>query len=125
MHANTRVPHYAVPSAPPTTVTSSDVAPNSSSVQWQTVPCIHQNGDITGYLVRYGVLESEHMEMLLIPGSDVLTTTLHGLQPDTEYLVQVAGVSAQGVGSYRNLTVTTVQSQFDDNTHNMHILTQK
>ena len=102
----------SAPSGPPVSVTSSNVVPNSFSIQWQTVHCVHQNGDITSYSVQYGIQGNEHTETVVVPSSDQ-ATTLTGLEPDTIYLVQVAGVNAQGVGDYRNLTVTTPQSGFD------------
>ena len=46
------------PSAPPTSVNVSDVTPSSITVQWGPVDCIHRNGDITGYSVQYGNVES-------------------------------------------------------------------
>ena len=30
----------------------------SITLQWETVPCEHRNGDITGYSVKYGVMRS-------------------------------------------------------------------
>ena len=48
------------PSAAPTNVSASAISSTALTVQWETVPCIEQNGDITGYTVR--VLESGEME---------------------------------------------------------------
>ena len=96
-----------VPSAPPAGLTAFNVAPTSFSVQWENVPCIQRNGDITGYSVRYGVLGNGGMETLTMVVPDVLMTNLTGLAPDTSYLVQVAGVNGQGVGVYGEITVTT------------------
>ena len=45
------------PSSPPTSV-SAFGAPTSIIVQWMAVDCIHRNGNITGYSVRYGVVGS-------------------------------------------------------------------
>ena len=103
-------PLSPVPSAPPGGLTAFNVAPTSFSVQWENVPCIQRNGDITGYSVRYGVLGNEGMETPTMEGSDILMTNLTGLVPDTSYLVQVAGVNGQGVGVYGEITVTTTQS---------------
>ena len=102
-----RVPFSPVPFAPPAGLTAFNVAPTSFSVQWENVPCIQRNGDITGYSVRYGVLGNGGMETPTMVGSDVLMTKLTGLVPDTSYLVQVAGVNGQGVGVYGEITVTT------------------
>ena len=104
------LPLSPVPSAPPAGLTAFNVVPTSFIVQWETVPCIQRNGDITGYSVRYGVLGNGGMETLTMVGSDILMTNLTGLVPDTSYLVQVAGVNGQGVGVYGEITVTTPQS---------------
>ena len=101
-------PLSPVPSAPPAGLTAFNVVPTSFIVQWENVPCIQRNGDITGYSVRYGVLGNGGMETLV--GSNILMTNLTGLVPDTSYLVQVAGVNRQGVGEYGEITVTTPQS---------------
>ena len=72
------------------------------------MPCIHRNGDITGYSVL--VQGNGSMRSIDVNGPDVLTTDISGLMSDTMYLVQVAGVNGQGTGVYRDLTVTTPQS---------------
>ena len=100
-------PLSPVSSAPPAGLTAFNVVPTSFIVQWETVPCIQRNGDITGYSVRYGVLGNGGMETLTMV---VLMTNLTGLVPDTSYLVQVAGVNRQGVGEYGEITVTTPES---------------
>ena len=95
----------------PAGLTAFNVAPTSFSVQWENVPCIQRNGDITGYSVRYGVLGNGGMETLTMVGCDILMTNLTGLVPDTSYLVQVAGVNGHGGWSvWRKITVTTPQS---------------
>ena len=99
-----------VPSAPPGGITAFNVAPTSFSVQWENVPCIQRNGEITGYSVRYGVLGNGGMETPTMVGSDILMTNLTGLVPDTSQLVQVAGVNGQGVGVYGEITVLIPQS---------------
>ena len=51
------------------------------------------------------------METKMITGSDNQTISLNGLISDMDYLAQVAGVNREGVGVYRNITVTTPQSE--------------
>ena len=96
------------PIAPPASLTSFKVTPKSFSIQWERVPCIHTNGEITGYSVL--VQGNGGIQSVDITGSDVLTTDISGLVSDTSYLVQVAGVNDQGIGVYLNFTVTTPQS---------------
>ena len=84
--------------------------PNSFSLQWGIVPCIHRNGDITGYSLQYGVEGSGSTQFVNISSSGVLDTTITGLSPDTSYAVAVAGVNRIGIGEYYFLDVDTPQS---------------
>ena len=75
---------------------------NSTSItlQWGEVPCIHQNGDITGYSVLYGVMESGSTETVTVSGASTTQTTISGLNPSTTYSIQVAAVNNQLIGAY-------------------------
>ena len=80
------------------------------TVQWETVPCIEQNGDITGYKVR--VLESGEMERVEDVGGDVTQVTISDLTPSTTYSIQVAAVNSEGTGPYSDLiTINTPDSE--------------
>ena len=70
------------------------------TVQWETVPCIEQNGDITGYTVR--VLESGKMERVEDVVGDV---TISELTPSTTYSIQVAAVNSEDTGPYSDLII--------------------
>ena len=61
--------------------------------------CIHQNGGITGYSVRYGVGGSE-TNIISVPGGTTTETTISGLQSSTTYSVGVAAVNDAGTGVY-------------------------
>ena len=98
------------PSAPPTPINASNVIPNSFTVQWGAVDCIHHNGDITGYSVRYGVQGSGSTQTRDFSEGDMMTTAIMDLMPDTSYVVEVAGMNANGVGEYGSIVVTTPQS---------------
>ena len=99
-----------VPSAPPDSVRAINVIPNSFSLQWGMVPCIHRNGDIAGYSVQYGVVGSGSTQTVNISSSGVMNTTITGLTPDTTYAVAVAGMNSIGIGEYAFLNVATPQS---------------
>ena len=45
------------------------------TVQWGEVDCVHRNGDITGYTVQYGEVESESIQTVHV-ASDVTQTTI-------------------------------------------------
>ena len=46
-----------VPSAPPTSVATSDVTSSNITVQWGPVDCIHRNGNITATQCSTGYKE--------------------------------------------------------------------
>jgi len=64
------------------------------------VDCIHQNGDITGYSVRYGELGGR--KALIVSGSAATEVTIFGLTHNTHYTVEVAAVNNAGIGHYSN-----------------------
>ena len=73
------------------------------TVQWGAVPCIHRNGDITGYTVQYGVVGSESTQNMSVSGAN---TTISNLTPSTEYKVQVAATNDAGTGDYSSPITT-------------------
>ena len=83
------------PSAPPESVTADGMS-TSITVQWGSVPCIHQNGVITGYSVRYGVEGSGNTPQTVTATGN--GATISDLTPSTNYTVQVAAVNSAGVG---------------------------
>ena len=85
------------PSAPPTSVRESEVTSSSITVQWRAVDCIHRNGDITGYSVRYGVQGSGSTQTRDV---SVTEATLSSLMPSTTYSIQVAAMNSAGIGVY-------------------------
>ena len=88
-----------------TGVTSSNI-----SVQWGSVPCIHQNGDITGYSVRYEVMESGNTQTMNVSGdSSGGMTTVSELAAATMYEYQVAAMTGAGTGQY-STSMTTLTS---------------
>ena len=84
------------PSAPPIDVTA-DGASTTITVQWGSVPCIHQNGAITGYSVQYGVEGSGNTQTLIFTGNGA---EISGIVTSTNYTVQVAAITSAGVGEY-------------------------
>ena len=73
------------------------ISSTSITVQWGAVPCIEQNGNITGYIVRYG------SQTQSVSGRSVTETTISDLTPSTTYNVQVAAVNNAGTGDYSNI----------------------
>ena len=61
------------------------------------VPCLHRNGEITGYLVRY---TGDGAETKDVSGGSTRQTTIAELTPSTEYIIEVAAVNNVGSGPY-------------------------
>ena len=96
------------PSAAPTSVSVSEDTSSSITVQWGAVDCIHHNGDITGYSVRYGVQGSGSTQTMSVSGGSVTAATISGLTASTNYSIEVAAVTgANAVGMYSSPSITT------------------
>ena len=64
------------------------------------MPCVQQNGPITGYVVRY--YPTCGADRNVQQNKSVVTTgdTIDGLTPNTEYAFQVAAVNVNGTGPF-------------------------
>ena len=91
------------PCAPPTSVSVSEVTSSSITVQWGPVDCIHRNGAITGYTVRYKVVGIIGTQDMSVSGGSVTEATISNLAPSTTYNVRVAAVNDAGTGEFSNL----------------------
>ena len=77
-----------------------DITSTAITVQWGPVPCIHQNGAITGYSVRYVVMGSSEEGTEDVTGASEMEVTISNLTPSTTYLVSVAAVNGVGAGVF-------------------------
>ena len=102
MHVYIIIP--LAPSAAPTPVNVPKVTASSITVQWGTVDCIHHNGDVTGYSVRYGVQGSGSTQTMSVSVSDATQAIISGLIPSTVYTIEVAAVTRVGTGVYSSPT---------------------
>ena len=84
------------PSAAPTNVSVYAMSSTAITVQWEAVPCIEQNGDITGYIVQYG------SQTQSLSGGSVTETTISDLSPSTTYNVRVTAVNDADTGPFSN-----------------------
>ena len=81
------------------------------TVGWGELDCIHHNGDITGYSVRYGVQGTAEGDRTTEESSGGMYT-ISGLSTATEYTVEVAAVNSAGTGVYSDpITAKTLQSK--------------
>ena len=83
---------------------------SSITVQWGAVPCIHRNGNITGYSVQYGVLGSGSILVISVSGGSVTQVTISNLISSTFYSIQVAAVNSEGTGISSELVFSETSS---------------
>ena len=89
----------------------------SITLQWETVPCEHRNGDITGYSIKYGEmgsLNNKSEAVMNITGASVTEATISNLMLSINYIIQIAAVNNAGTGVFSNATFikTAEQSEF-------------
>ena len=89
-----------VPSSPPQNVivASFDIA--SLNITWEPPPEIHQNGQITGYVIlHYCIVDGCSVEWSLV---DVATSSLilSGLTPYVGYIIKIAATNVNGPGIF-------------------------
>ena len=95
------------PTRPPDGVSEVSVTANSITVQWGEVPCIHHNGEITGYIVEVTLSGMVFATENVNDGS-ARRGTVSGLNPSTEYTVTVAAVNSAGTGPFSDgISITT------------------
>ena len=95
---------FSAPSAGPSSVSVVGVTSSTITVMWGSVPCIHQNGDITGYSVQYRAVGSDNKESVETSETEI---TLSSLMPETEYEISVAALNTEGIGVSTNISATT------------------
>ena len=92
---------HTAPSAAPSPVAVLHNLSTTITVQWGSVPCIHQNGDIIGYSVRYMAQGKNNTLMLPVT---VTEATIDNLNPSTNYSIRVAAINSAGIGVYSEPT---------------------
>ena len=84
---------------------------SSITVQWGAVDCIHRNGDITGYSVRYGVQGNGSTQTESVSGGGATQTTISGLTASTNYSIEVAAVNNAGTGVYSSAVISETDGE--------------
>ena len=97
---------HPVPSAGPVSVTAATVTVNSITVQWEEVPCLHRNGEITGYRLVANT-SGEVVKYVHVDADDSREATISGLNPNSNYTVDVAAVNSAGIGPSASINVET------------------
>ena len=70
------------------------------SLSWREVPCVQQNGPVTGYVVRYYATCGADRDVQRSKSVVTTGSTIDGLTPFTEYVFQVAAVNVNGTGPF-------------------------
>ncbi|CAI8053562.1 Receptor-type tyrosine-protein phosphatase delta, partial [Geodia barretti] len=98
----------AAPSDPPQDIVAVNQTLFTITISWQPVDCAHQNGNITGYEIRYRKEDGGNTKAVsdrVIIGADYTVTDL---QPSTAYLIKVAANNTAGRGVFGNISASTL-----------------
>ena len=68
------------------------------------MPCLHRNGEITGYTVVARIGTTDITEFV---NGDARSATVSGLEPSTQYTVLVAAVNGAGTSEPTSIIVET------------------
>ena len=79
-------------------------------LQWGMVQCIHRNGEILDYSVRYSGGGST--QTMPVTGGGTRQTTISGLTPSTDYTIEVAAVNSVGTGPYSSAIVEATDGEY-------------
>ncbi|XP_028812137.1 neogenin-like isoform X2 [Denticeps clupeoides] len=103
-----------VPSSPPQNLILEVLNSKSIMARWQPPPGDMQNGDITGYKIRYRKAGRKN-EVTEIAAPTQLTQLLDSLQRGTEYSVRVSALTVNGSGPATDwVTAETFESELDE-----------
>ena len=69
------------------------------------MPCIHRNGNITGYGIIYHMRDND--QKYNVRSSETMLD-IPDLQPSTTYVISVAAVNSEGLGMYGTITASTL-----------------
>ena len=95
----------SAPSAPPEGIQVPSRTIFSITVEWQAVPCIHRNGNITGYAIIYHMRGNNQKYNVRSSGTML---DIPDLQPSTTYVISVAAVNSEGLGVLGTITASTL-----------------
>ena len=91
---------HSVPSGTPQSLEATFVQSTEVSLNWREVPCVQQNGPITGYVVRYYATCGHGRDVQQTKSVVTTGSIIDGLTPNTEYAFQVAAVNTNGTGPF-------------------------
>ena len=95
---------HTVPSAGPASVIAGIVTARRITVQWEEVPCLHRNGEITGYIIVARIGMTDITELV---NGNARSATVSGLEPSTQYTVLVVASNGAGTGPSTGIGIET------------------
>ena len=93
-----------VPEGAPINLSTLPANTTAITVKWPPVAEEERNGYILGYWVSISNITGEFIKNVSVYGSDMLTTTVGGLDIWTNYSVQVLAFNVKGNGPWSNVT---------------------
>nr|XP_029133846.1 neogenin isoform X9 [Labrus bergylta] len=103
-----------VPSSSPQNLTVEVQNSKSIMLRWQPPPVSGQNGEITGYKMRYRKV-SRRSDVTEITGGTQLFKLIEGLERGTEYSFRVSAMTVNGTGPATDWTTAeTFESDLDE-----------
>ena len=94
------------PSAAPADLIFLSSTSSSISIQWEAVPCIHRNGNITGYVIQYKEVD-EGMFINEMVTENQREANISGFTSSTLYDIRIAAVNSAGTGPFTSFIATT------------------
>ena len=91
---------FSVPSGAPQSLEAMFVQPTEVFLMWRQIPCVQQNGLITGYVVQYYASCGADRNMQRNKSVVTNNTIINGLTPNFKYTFQVAAVNVNGTGPF-------------------------
>ena len=78
----------------------------SITIQWDELPCLERNGEITSYVVEARI-SGTLIRTVNIDDGSAREATVPGLNPSTEYTVSLQPVNSAGSGPIRSIAIET------------------
>lgn len=98
----------AVPSGPPTNISTVKVGPNSVTLMWSSPLKRASNGNITGYVVTIMPFQLENVSVLVTETKQI--DIVH-LNPYSMYTISVAARTVVGIGPFsQHLHIRTAEA---------------
>ncbi|XP_072028791.1 uncharacterized protein [Amphiura filiformis] len=88
------------PTSPPSNVTARPFSASSILLSWNLPPTSQRNGDITGYKVRYRLLENSDRAKTIVVDGILREFILSELERDSEYEIRIGAVNVNGTGPF-------------------------